>query len=56
MAERAAALRASAKTAAGFYEADLARPIVDRELTAFEHLDDFVEPDDYLRTLNHAGD
>jgi hypothetical protein len=53
--ERAAALRASALAARGLYEEDMAKPIAERELTAFEHLNDFIEPDDYLRTLNNAG-
>lgn len=50
--ERVAILASSAAAAAGLYEADLALPIIDRELTAFEHIDDFKDPDDYLRGGN----
>jgi hypothetical protein len=54
MAERRAALAASAAAAVGLYEEDLARPIDERELTAFEHIDDFMEPDEYLKAVEHA--
>jgi hypothetical protein len=48
--ERRAALAAGAKLAAPFYNADLAKSPMDRELTAFTALDGepFLELDDYL--------
>jgi hypothetical protein len=46
--ERAMALERSAKAAANLYAGDLALPLGERELLAFEHIDDFMEPDDYL--------
>lgn len=54
-AERRRILAAAAEAAAPAYEADLARPVAERELTAFTALDGepFLDPDD--RGTNHAA-
>ena len=53
--ERRRILAAAAEAAAPAYEADLARPVADRDLTAFTALDGepFLDPDD--KGTDHAA-